>query len=390
MRGIISGIVLGLAVLGMCAPVSGQDGAVRVFAGEKRLQNATHECSGGHQIDKRQISFDSGKMRYILAYSGCIDPSHGDKRPSSEGNFGMPSPSSANWYHSGFLRILINGEDAVAYRVAQWQVIENDRRGTFQVIFAHPDADVGLRIMMLPDGNHLLANVKWLPREGANIEKVTIELRSYPSFFTAARNRAGERHCRTPRTDMAESATLELVPEEDIWMLYYDTVFDVARGEGDGPCAALVVPEGMTGGNVRITSYPVTTSFNFAPQAGEARFAVYDFAGKTNAEALQYMQNHGARDQKQLAEVDFRPASVTEIDLDQFRRDALDLLEAAGAEAASYSERVDNVLQQADVLRPSAQTGDWQAEAELGQLITGSQDLLWKLRAQAVLNNPKL
>lgn len=387
-RFLASALTAAFAVL-LSAAVVSADGIVSVHAPDKRLQLSTHECKvGGHQIEYRNVTIDSGAVRYGLQYSGCTDPSHEGRHPSSEGNFGMPQPVPGNWYWGGFMRVLINGLDATLCDLTDWRAIETGQRGVFQVRFAHPDADVTMRFMMLPGGNHLMTDLRWSPREGAALKTVTVELRCYPSFFTAARHRDGARRCRTPRTEAVQGAKLQIAVGEDGWLYYYDEVFDVARGEGDGPCAALAAPEGLIGGSVDVGSYAVNTLLDYDPAAGRARLGFYDFTGKTNAQAGDYLAQNGARDLAELIAADFRPSTVQTLDVAAMRAEATRLLTDAGDDADRLRKQVEDLVDKIAALKAGADAGDMGAEADIGAQIEASADLFWKLRAFAVLNNP--
>ncbi len=374
-------LVLGAAAWAQEEPltVAVQDGGVKPVS-------ATWECSRGHQVQKQTIRLTTGETHYALAYQGCTDPSHGEQRPCSEGNFGMPEPLACNWYWGGFLRVMVNGTDALAFRQREMRVLETGARGELQAIFEHPDAVVGLRWVLLPGANHLLGLLTWQPRAGATLKSVTANLTCYPSFFTTSRGRQGERHCQTPRINLAEPQTLELKPAEDPWLFYHDTIFDVARGEGDGPCA-LGLGAGITGGRVTIGNYAVQTSLQLDVAAGEARLAVYDFAGRANAEAAAYLAAHGAADVARLAATDFRPEPVRLLQADQLAAEARQLLAAAAEDGAALKPQVDALLAKVATLHPQA-AADWTAEADLAATLQGSADLFWRLRALAVLNAP--
>ena len=362
--------------------------AVKVVDGGAQTSAATWECTAGHKIEKRRVTLDSGVVRYTFLISGCQDPSHEGKHPCAEGNFGMPDPSSGNWYWGGFFRVLVNDSDATVCDIKDVRVIEQGNRGAFQTVWDHPDAQVGLRLMVLPGGNHVLALLVWHPKEGATINTVGVRLTCYPSFFTAARNRKGERHCRTPRIDQAEPTTLTLESEQDTYLYYYDAIFDVASGEGDGPCAALVAPAGVAGGKVAIGDYAVQTEIDLKPEAGEARLAFYDFTGLKNAEAENYLSTHADEDLVELEEADFRPEPVRQLDFDRLRTDALQLLADAAEDGKAAEPRVQELLTKVADLKGKAEGGDWLAEADLASSLLDSQDLFWKLRAFAALNNP--
>ena len=363
-----------------------EPGTVTVTDAGVRTNPASWECTPGHNVEKHNITLDSGARRYTFGSSGCCDPSHGEKRPCSEGNLGMPEPIVGNWYWGGFFQVLVNGTDAVAYRVSDMRVIETGARGAFQIVWAHPEAEVGLRLMMLPGANHVMAHLIWRPKAGATIKTVTVRLTCYPSFFTASQHRKGERHCQTPRTDLAEPKTLELEPARDTYLYYYDTVFDMAKGEGNGPCAALVAPAGVQGGNVQIGDYAVITNLDLKPEAGQARLSFYDFSGLTNAAALAYLRTHGAEDLATLTATDFRPTAVRHFDPVAFEGEARKLLADAAEDGAALQPKVNGLLARVAALKGKADGGDWTAEADLATEIEASADLLWKLKTFAALN----
>lgn len=384
--GQLAGALLLMLIAASAATAQDDAGTVTVRDRLPQIGAATFECQAGHQVQRHLITLENEAVRYTFRYSGCLDESHGELRPSAEGNFGMPDPTTANWYWGGFLGVLINGKDAVKYELKDMRGMESGQRGGMQAIWAHPDADVSLRLLLLPGANHVLARLVWAPREGAALDDAALHLRCYPSFFTTARNRKGERHCRTPRIDRQEPETLTLEPAEDTYLLYYDAVFDTERGEGDGPCAVLLAPEAIQSGRVSIGDYAVSTVINLDPAAGEMRFALYDFTGKTNAEAQAYMETHAERDLARLVATDFRPAGLWDFDMERLRAEALELLGDAGDDGAQFKAQVEELLTRATELEGLAKEGDLAAEAELAGLLEDSADLFWKLRAFALLN----
>ena len=386
-----AGLILGLLATGFAGRSGAGEpaGDVSVIDGGSQVHPTIYECTRGHKVENHLITLDSGAVKYGFRYSGCLDPSHGDQRPSAEGNFGMPAPSSANWYWGGFLYISVKGKEATRCPLSDLRVTERGRRGAFQILWAHPDADVGVRLMMLPGANHVMAHVVWKPRPQAAVTSVAARLVCYPSFFTTSRHRRGDRHCQTPRIDKHEPETLKLQPDKDTYLYFYDTVFDVAKGEGDGPCAALVAPGAVQSGRVQIGDYAVTTQLTFKPEAGQARLAFYDFTGRKNAEAEAYLKAHAVEDLSRLVEADFRPEAVRQLQADRLKAEATRLLAAAADDAKPYQAKVEGFLARVAALKPSAEQGDWKAEAELATVLADSADLFWKLRAMAVLNGSR-
>ncbi len=374
------------AVLAVPAPAAETTATVSVRDSGVSTHVARYECTPGHTIETRSFNIESGVRRYSFGYSGCVDPSHGDERPSSEGNFGMPTPTRCNYYAAGFLGIIINGKDAIRHRVIGMQTLETGERGSFQALFAHPDATVGVRLLMYPDGNHVLSHIQWIPREGATINSVTVKLITYPSYFTTFNNRVGDRHCMTPRTDQQQVSRLDLVAGEDTSLLFYDTVFDVARGEGEGPCGVVIGQDGFTGGHVDIAAYPVVSYLDFDPAAGQAKMAFYDFSGMTNAEAMEYFAQHGRADLERLVATDFRPEPVQKLTFADFEAQMNELLAGAADDGEALRPKTLQLIADVKTHSQSSAAGDWEAEAKLAKLLIDSEEMLWKLKVFALLN----
>lgn len=357
---------------------------VMVIDGGAKTAPAGYECTAGHPVLTHLIALQNSLVRYQFRYSGCQDPSHGDLRPSAEGNFGMPEPVGCNWYWGGFFRLSINGQETTKHKLKAMQVTERGARGAFQVIWEHPDAEVGLRLLLPPGSNHVRALLQWQPRPGKTLSEVKVNLTCYPSFFTNSRK--GERHVLTPRIDAKEPQSLTLEPAEDTFLFYHDTVFDLARGEGNGPCAAIIAPEALQSGVVRITNYPVVTELTLKPEAKEARLCFYDLKGRTNAEAEHYLRTCGAQDLAQLQREDFRPLPIQGLAAEGLAAEAAELLKEAAAEGKAYQPQVEKLLGQITTLKTAADQRDWVAEAQLSEILRNSEDLFWKLKAQALLN----
>ena len=379
------GTLLTAAALGARAqPQPG--GTVSVTDSGLKTSPATYECTAGHSVKRQTVTLDSAKKRYAFVYAGCYDPSHGEVHPSSEGHFGMPEPWSGNFYAGGFLEVFINGKDAITYTLNEMRVLETGERGSFQAVWAHPDAEVGLRVMLLPGADHVLCDLSWQPRTLEAIKTVKLTLRAYPSFFTSFNHRQGERHCRTPRLDQKEPETLQIVPDQDTYLFYYDTVFDTAKGEGNGPCASIIAPEGVVSGSVSIGDYAVMTQIHARPEAGHVRFALYDFSGLTNAAAGEYLKTQAAEDLAQLQQADFRPLLVRDLEVEKLRAEAAKLLTEAAADGPQFRPQIDALIAKIAALKAKAEAGDWTAEADLAQVWRDSEDMFWRLRIFALLN----
>jgi len=348
----------------------------------------------GHKWENRNVTLDSGPIRYTLKYSACVDPSHPDSRVFEEGYIGMPGPAACNWYHSGFMFISLNGQEVGSYPLVDMRVTETGDRGGFHMVWDTPDATMRLQFLLRPGANHLDSNLTWVPKPGKTVSAVALRLVCYPSYFTSWNHRQGDRHLITPRLDEREPKTAELDPAQDTYLYYPDNIFDMAKGEGEGPCAMMFLPDRIVGdpqiksGRVNIGGYAVTTQLQVAPEAKRVRLAFWDFAGKTNAEAAAYLKANAATVQQELAALDFRPEPVAKLDVPRLTAEATKTLAEAGEDAKPYRAKVEGFLQKVADLKPRADAGDWKAEADLANVIGEYTTVMWKVRMQALLNRP--
>jgi hypothetical protein len=334
------------------------------------------------------VVLDSGIRCYTLKYSACVDPSHPGVRALEEGYVGMPTPTVANWYHSGFFFIRVNGQEVGELPLLDMRATERGPRGGCHLVWETPDARVRLQFLLAPGSERLLCQVTCTPKQDRRVESIEILLRCYPSFFTAYNKRQGDRTLITPRTEGHEPSTVTLEPAADTWLLYQDTVFDVAKGEGDGPCAMLFLPDEVAAGTVELTNYPVNTTLKAAPGTQRLRFAFWDFAGRTNAEALAFLREHGDAVRTELSAIDFRPADLARFDATAAPAELQALLGAAGEDGTRLKAEAEALVAKLVAAKTRAEGGDWAAEGEFAQASADYEALRWKLRIFGLLNSP--
>jgi len=341
-----------------------------------------------HKWQEQTIALDSGKKCYTLKYRSCVDPSHPGVRANEEGYIGMPTPSSANWYHSGFFFITINGKDIGEAPLIDMRVTETGARGACHMVWDTPDATVRVQFLLANGSDHLLSDVSWTAKPGKKVESVNVRLNCYPSYFTSHNRRQGDRTVITPRIEKHETTAFDLVPNEDLYLLYLDGVFDVAKGEGDGPCAMLFLPEEIASGKINISNYPVGTSLKAAPTAKRLRFAFWDLSGMTNAVAKTYFKDNVSRLQQELRQVEFLPESILYFNSVTAKAETDKLIADAKEDGVSLKAKVTELLKKMTELKTKAEANDWSAAAEFAKAQPEFEALMWKLRIYALLNTP--
>ena len=140
----------------------------------------------------------------------------------------------------------------------------------------------------------MLAEIRWTPTRP--IKKVHLQLRCYPSFFTAHFKRNGARRVAAPTHTWKQGERPEthagrpLVP----WSTMTRCSTWLARKATDrAPCCSC--PNRWSAAPLAVGSYSVETGLDLKPEAGQVRLALWDFKGKPNAEALAQMKRHAAR-----------------------------------------------------------------------------------------------
>ena len=303
----------------------------------QELQDAQHR---GHLYQSREASLDTGKVRYVVKYCACVDEAHGEEAAPIEGYIGMPAPSPANWYHGGFLCVSVNGQDIGRARLSNMLVAESGARGLVDMVWHHAPADVRVRFLALPEDDKLLVEIALDPK--TEVQSLEVRATCYPSYFTSWNHRDGARRVRTPSSLVQQGETAALPAADHWWLAYYDEVFDVAKGEGDGPCGMLVLPDEAQELAVQCTDYPVNTTISFRPELRRLHLAFWDWTGRSNADVLGAMPAAAARARTDLQRADFTPAPLRDFDFAGARREVEQAL-ASEPVRTQLGERLDQM-----------------------------------------------
>ena len=338
----------------------------------------------GHNYERQTTTLQSGDTKYALHYRACIDECHGDKVGIVEGYIGLSAPCNENFYGGGFFKVLLNGKDVGEWRLADRRVIEEGARGACQYIWETPLATVCARFLLLPGTRYVCCELRWDPREP--IKSAEVQLLCFPSCFTTARGRKGERHVISAAKDVMQGKPFVIDPATDSWLFYCDGIFDVARGEGAGPCGAMFLPGDIRGGSIGIGSYGVTTRLDLKPETGRARFVFWEFPGIENDKALAALRGDAARLLKTLPQLDFGPAGVQSAAVAGLRAEFAELLTEAGDAADPCRKRIEELLAKLPTdTELGSELSNWEAEIGVLGAAPELQRLRWELRIRALL-----
>jgi hypothetical protein len=216
-----------------------------------------------------------------------------------------------------------------------------------------------------------------------------VRLNCYPSFFTAWAGREGARRVKTPAALVVQDKAQDLAPADNWWACYHDEVFDVAKHEGDGPCAMAFLPDEAQALNIAPLGYPCGTTIAFKPTARRLRFAFWDFVNRTNADVLAAMPKEAAAARHTLETADFTPAAYVSAD------PAAELAEVeAGLKSPRVREALGDKAAEADawlaetrpILTDAAVRQSIAGQEKLGVALQKLDDFVWDLRIQQVLD----
>jgi hypothetical protein len=367
-------------------------GTVEVRAGEGRLQPSGSPGHEGHQCYTRDGSIDTGKIRYGLRYCACWDPSHGGGAAPVEGYIGMPEPNACNWYHSGFLRLVVNGQDLGSTKLSDLYASETGERGSLTMLWKSPQGPVRVRFLALPNDDRLFCELALDPTE--EVTALQVALLCYPSFFTAWEHRDGMRRVTTAAREEVQGKTLEAKPAEEWWLAYTDDVFDPAKlGEAAGGCGLLFDPKQIRAATVGIGSYAVNTTLVVDPTVRTIRLVFWDFNKRPNAEAIQALRQGADGTLGLLRRLDFAPLAVTSFDLAaRVAAVAAELKNVTDpkdfpARFEALNRKLEPLLTSARQARAASQAASVETEKSIADLMGEYATLEWELKFHVLLND---
>lgn len=347
-------------------------------ARERTLTAGDHK---GHVFREQQANFSLGQAAYAICYKACVDKAHAPNVAPIEGYIGMPRPTSCNWYHSGFLFITLNGKDIGTTPLSSMMVAERGERAILDMVWRHEIANVRVRFLGLPDHDNLYCEIAVEPKQ--ELKSLAVKLRCYPSYFTSWNKRDGARRIQTPATLVEQGQSVKLPAKENWWAVHYDEIFDVAKGEGEGPCAMLLFPNEPSEISFSPGSYAVGTTIAYPPETRRIHLAFWDFKGKTNTEALARLEEGAEGIREELAKLDFTPAAVKGFDVEGIHA-AVKRAMKSEVVRATLGDRIEEIQEWLDKyalsLEEGVEGGGIEGEEKLLQSIDRYYSFMWEVK----------
>jgi hypothetical protein len=375
-----SALVLLTLIASVCAA---EGGPPKVGVAETANQNGTASYPPGHEghvTTTHDYALSNDLLTYAIRYTADVDKAHAPYVSPVEGYIGMPQPSACNWYHGGFMRVIIDGDDIGRYPLGDFSALDSGDRGLVRMVWDYPGGQVRISFVLEPGARDLQCQVLLRPK--TKPKSVVVALVCYPSAFTSWMHRKGAREITTPASRVLEGEDKTLPGAQNWWAFYDDGVFDVARGEGEGPCGMLAVPKQVKTARFQPSDYPITTTLDLDPDQTDFRFAFWDMPRVTNADGLKLMQTGAAPVLAHLLIEDFRPMIVQSPNVDALRAELAKIVAAVGP--SDMTKKAEAALSEAAQSLEAARQGDWQAEKKLAALLRQYDEMVWDLRISAL------
>jgi hypothetical protein len=254
------------------------------------------------------------------------------------------------------------------------------------MVWHHPLASVRARFVGLPGQDGLLCEIALEPK--AEITSITVGCRCYPSFFTAWNHRDGARRIQTPGTLIEQGTAVTVPAAENWWAIHYDEVFDVAKGEGDGPCAMMALPQEATDIHFAPQSYQVDTRISYPADVRRLHLAFWKFPGSSNAEVLARFPEQAPVVRETLETTDFRPAAVRDLDVAALRAEVEHATQSEAVKAY-LGERLTEVRgwleESGPALEPQPAAPSIGAEEKLLRSVDRYYGFMWEVKLAELL-----
>ncbi len=362
------------------------DATARVLPMSHRAGTAKgHE---GHDAVSQEARLTTTGITYGLVYNSCWDDNHAPGGADGSAYLGMCQPTSANWYTSGFLRLKINGDDLGIARLADMWIAEQGRRAAVKMHFDHPRANVLISSLLHANDDRLFVVISLSPR--AEITSLDLSLLSYPSYFTYWNKRDGDRKGLTAiQTYPQANGKQQLNPAAQWWTAFYDTIFDPAKGEGDGGCAVAFVPEQVSAAEVVVGSYACTMDLKIKPDTRQIRLCFWDFNKHPNREALTKLSATLPETLERLRSLSPLPLAITESDVAaQAATARAQLANIAGRQALEQklTDQTAELTRLRQELLDNKSPDPAAAEKDLAEKLAAFEQLLWDVKFFVLIN----
>jgi len=240
------------------------------------------------------FTLSTGKTEFVVWLPGKVDGATNEWRSP----VGMPRPSNANWYQSGFYEVKFGRDANHQYKTEIGEVKAGEEQGSMTIIWHHPKARIATTLILLDGDDKLLLETELEPK--AKFKSYAVKLRAYPSAYAGgykAGMKTRDRGGLTPKRELKREAKADnmgyinaRLAKDEPWVLLLDKHYDVAANRCDGPCAAAYSPKEVLRADVSVQNYSCYFTARYPAKVTTSHLIVWDFKGMSNAQAKEYMK----------------------------------------------------------------------------------------------------
>jgi hypothetical protein len=265
-----------LLLLPVCIPGYGQMevGGITLESKEtvkvSQKSGAWSNTTTGEKFPTEWITLNSGRFVYGIRH---------DQKYSS-GAIGIMAPTTANWYQSGMLNILINGE-RFNLLPENHETIKLEEGVIGKAVFSWENevTKLYLNFYLYALDDKLFMDILLEPKK--EIKSIELRFTNYTAGFIYDRKHliyTGER-----QIDKKGWNKINLPAER--WLLLTDDNMDFANNnKSQGPSAIAYIPDNFTEAQIYLGGYSCGLNFKCKPEARRFIFALWEFPGKGNKE----------------------------------------------------------------------------------------------------------
>jgi hypothetical protein len=237
---------------------------------------------------------------------------------SDSTGLGIRIPSISGWYLYNTFEVIADSQSITNTSAASFSVTEIPDGALVTCRWDSEYAVVELRFAILKNKDGLFTELQISPK--CEIKELLLRLRCYPGQVSPVKRLGSARQVSSDSGIRASVSSFiendKWVPSKaqriDInthdwnWLFYSDAIFDFAVNSlTDAPCAIVTVPGTFSKGKLLVTHYHIDTFLSVLTNNPNVRFALFEFPGTGNNDALAWLKNHSGKIQKDLAAIDF-------------------------------------------------------------------------------------
>lgn len=250
-------------------------GGIRLARGPQDQVSVSSEewawANGPEFVPAISFTLNSGRFIYVLRH---------DRNVNGNGMVALCAPTACNW-NPAMLTLLLNGKPfSICQKNGETVRTISGETGAVRLSWENETAKVEYTFLLRAGEDRVFMEIALFPKiELTNIRAL---LSNYPSGFNPT-----PRHLVvTPSRRLKGAGSLPLDVKCENALFYADESLDPASNPaGEGSCAIVIAPAGLSKANVQIGGYGTSTTLDYASHTRRLRFCFWEFDHRGHAEA---------------------------------------------------------------------------------------------------------